>query len=32
MRIDGQVTLSLPEAAHWLGLTLPCVAALVDGP
>jgi excisionase family DNA binding protein len=30
MRIDGQVTLSLSEAAHWLGLTLPCVAALVD--
>ena len=30
MRIDGQAALSLPEAARWLGLTVPCVAALVE--
>lgn len=30
MGIDGQATLTLPEAARWLGLTVPCVAALVD--
>jgi excisionase family DNA binding protein len=28
-RIDGRVTLTLPEAARWLGLTVPCVHALV---
>jgi excisionase family DNA binding protein len=30
MGIDGRATLTLPEAARWLGLTVPCVAALVD--
>ena len=29
MRIDGQAALCLPEAARWLGLTVPCAAALV---
>ena len=28
--IDRQATVTLPEAARWLGLTVPCVAALVD--
>ncbi len=30
MGIDGQATVTLPEAGRWLGLTVPCVAALVD--
>jgi excisionase family DNA binding protein len=29
MQIDGQAALTLPEAARWLGLTVPCVSALV---
>jgi hypothetical protein len=29
MRIDGRTALTLPEAARWLGLTVPCVSALV---
>jgi len=29
MRIDGQAALTLPEAARWLGLTVPCVSALI---
>jgi excisionase family DNA binding protein len=29
MRIDGRAALTLPEAAHWLGLTVPCVSALI---
>ena len=29
MRIDGQAALNLPEAARWLGLTVPCVSALI---
>lgn len=29
MRIDGRATLTLPEAARWLGLTVPCVSALI---
>jgi excisionase family DNA binding protein len=29
MRIDGRAALTLPEAARWLGLTVPCVSALI---
>ena len=29
MRIDGRATLTLPEAARWLELTVPCVSALI---
>ena len=29
MRIDGQAALTLPEAARWLGLIVPCVSALI---
>jgi excisionase family DNA binding protein len=29
-RIDGRAALTLPEAARWLGLTVPCVSALID--
>ena len=29
MRIDGRAALTLPEAARWLGLTVPCVHALI---
>ena len=29
MRIDGRNALTLPEAARWLGLTVPCVSALI---
>ena len=29
MRIDGRAALTLPEAAQWLGLTVPCVSALI---
>ena len=28
--IDGRAALTLPEAARWLGLTVPCVSALID--
>ena len=28
-RMDGQAALTLPEAARWLGLTIPCVHALI---
>ena len=28
-RIDGRAVLTLPEAARWLGLTVPCVSALI---
>jgi hypothetical protein len=28
-RIDGRAALTLPEAARWLGLTIPCVHALI---
>jgi hypothetical protein len=28
-RIDGRTALTLPEAALWLGLTIPCVHALI---
>jgi len=30
MRIDGRAALTLSEAARWLGLTVPCVNALID--
>ncbi len=29
MRIEGRAALTLPEAARWLGLTVPCVGALI---
>jgi excisionase family DNA binding protein len=29
MRIDGRAALTLSEAARWLGLTVPCVSALI---
>jgi excisionase family DNA binding protein len=29
MRIDGRAALTLPEAARWLGLTVPCISALI---
>ena len=29
MRIDGRAALTMPEAAQWLGLTIPCVSALI---
>jgi len=29
MRIDGHAALTLPQAARWLGLTVPCVNALI---
>ncbi len=29
MRIEGRTALTLPEAARWLGLTVPCVSALI---
>jgi hypothetical protein len=29
MRIDGRAALTLPEAARWLGHTVPCVHALI---
>ena len=29
VRIDGRAAVTLPEAAHWLGLTVPCVSALI---
>ena len=29
MRIDGHAALTLPQAARWLGLTVPCVSALI---
>ena len=28
-RMDGQAALTLPEAARWLGLRIPCVHALI---
>jgi excisionase family DNA binding protein len=28
-RIEGRAALTLPEAARWLGLTVPCVHALI---
>jgi excisionase family DNA binding protein len=28
-RMDGRAALTLPEAARWLGLTIPCVHALI---
>ena len=30
MRIDGRAALTLPEAARWLGLTVPCIHALIE--
>jgi hypothetical protein len=27
--MDGRAALTLPEAARWLGLTIPCVHALI---
>ena len=28
-RMEGRAPLTLPEAARWLGLTIPCVHALI---
>jgi excisionase family DNA binding protein len=30
MRIDGRAALTLSEAARWLGLTVPCIHALIE--